>query len=95
MNRLKQFLQKINLNRISQIISHISGQNAKHVVNIFSQVIRFNIHRNNESSLKSHQIQQSLIYLLMFERFLQIFVFANYLEFSNSIRESETFLQRW
>jgi hypothetical protein len=38
-------------------------------------------------------IQQSLIHLLMFKRSLQIFVFANHLEFSNSIRESETFFQ--
>jgi hypothetical protein len=33
----KQFLQKTNLNRIFQITFHISKQNAKHVINIFSQ----------------------------------------------------------
>ncbi len=37
MNRLKQSLQKRNLNRISQITSHTSRQNAKHVISIFSQ----------------------------------------------------------
>jgi hypothetical protein len=31
----------------------------------------------------------------MFKRFLQIFVFANHFEFSNSIRRRETFLQSW
>jgi hypothetical protein len=40
-------------------------------------------------------VQQSLIHLLMFKSFLQIFVFANHLEFSNSIRRRETFLQSW
>ncbi len=58
MNHFKQFLQRTNLNRIFQITFHISRQDAKHVINIFSQAIRLNIHRNNESSLKSHQIVQ-------------------------------------
>ncbi len=33
----KQFLQETNLNRISQITSHISRQDAKHVTSILSQ----------------------------------------------------------
>jgi hypothetical protein len=58
MNHFKQFLQRTNLNRISQITFHISKQDAEHVSNILSQAIRFSIHRNSESSLKSHQVVQ-------------------------------------
>ncbi len=58
MNHFKQFLQKTNLNRISQITSHTSRQNAEHVINILSQATRLSIHRNSESSLKSHQVVQ-------------------------------------
>jgi hypothetical protein len=55
---LKQSLKKTNLNLIFQITFHISRQNAKHVINVYSQVIRFSIYRNSESLLKSHQVVQ-------------------------------------
>jgi hypothetical protein len=58
MNHLKQSLQETNLNRISQITSHNSRQNAKHVISILSQAIRLSIHRNSELSLKYHQVVQ-------------------------------------
>jgi hypothetical protein len=83
-NRLS-FKHKWQIYRSQRIQKIVCASIVLHIKQIQSFRLRINL----------FSIQQSLIHLLIFKCFLQIFVFANHLEFSNSICESETFLQRW